>query len=87
MRFVCHRPFVALIPVIGGSEPKAPGCDGRTTICFFTFAATLFGPRATQWSPCGAVVSGHEADEIGPSSAAPQTNGVTSSPMARRGRV
>jgi len=57
MRFACPT-FLALAPVIGGSEPEALGCDARTTIGFRTFAAMLFGPS------CDAVVSGHGADEI-----------------------
>jgi hypothetical protein len=57
MRFACPT-FLALAPLIGGSEPEALGCDARTTTGFLTFAATLFGPS------CDALVSGHGAIEI-----------------------
>lgn len=57
--FDIYLPVLAMLPVMDYFEPTGLSPAAKTTLYFFTFAATLLG------RPCGAIIFGHFADRIG----------------------
>jgi MFS family permease len=57
--FDIYLPILALAPVTTYFQPPGLSSTATTTIYFFIFATTLLG------RPCGAVIFGHWADQIG----------------------
>ncbi len=57
--FDIYLPTLAMLPVMSYFEPKGLSPAAKTTLYFFTVAATLLG------RPCGAVIFGHWADRMG----------------------